>query len=413
MEADTPSGLSPSSVNELNDILARGGAPKPPAVPPQSPVPPADVKTAIAEVVAGQPPAAPVQEPPVAPVQEPSDGLGLPADIFQNESPPEDPKEPPQGDEEHDDAVPADVEKQGDRAVASWKHKNQQIKELKAQLHERDARLAGKDSERDAAMKDIQARLDQALAERNEFEDKLGRRDITEQRSFKEAYDSKLDKLYSHAVAQLVRAGVEAKEAQGIVRSLSAPGTSFDDLNTQLSRFPSVVQSVVANDLDAMWTLQEARGKAVENWKSQMELYRAEEGKHAIAQDAQQIELGITAAVSELANEGSFLLRESASDAQFNEKRRALIDVARGVMQQGDHGKIAKYVLGGVTADLYRRLFIARDADFRKAVTELNAIKNARPGIGRGAPPALAGAASVEKSKPQSIGSFLDARLPA
>ncbi len=301
--------------------------------------------------------AAPVSPPEFA---IPSDVLGVP------ETKP---------DETDDIPAPPEVSKDP-KAAYTWQSLKNEVKELKAQL-------AAKADEPKAEPEEV-VKLREQLSS---YEEKLGQYDLTATREFQQKFEAPTNHLKRRAIQLLQRGGKDAAAAEVIVKRITDPSLSFDQVQDILADEPLAVQGALVNIATELTDLEASKAEAVKNWKETRAALNVKQQRESEIRLAENIETATAEALQEAIRGGNFMLQPS-QDENWNKQVQERVLAAKGIIRNAKPAELIKYVLEGITAAPLRQHLqhTYQLAEQRKA--ELEKVLGTRPRNGAGSSPA-------------------------
>jgi len=252
---------------------------------------------------------------------------------------------------EAEDAVPPEAAAT-EKSRSAWTGVKRENKELKAKLAQLEGKLKSGDPEADQK---IQALTEQIA----EYEDKIGRLDLTQSKTFKNKYEGPVNALRNRSVQVLMRyTGRNAEDAQALVQALERADTN--DIQQAISEEPPAVQGALLQNLIEMQEATATRDRALSDWKNTKSAVEVSGSKDEEAEVLRQIVAQTTDAVKVLAatpeegGEGSWLLAEQPDNPQWQEQRQKIVSATRAALR--DKKEIPKLVMEGIAAGIYRKL---------------------------------------------------------
>ena len=374
--APAPEGID-LAMGMFENLDSGGGSSAPPPAPP--PPPP--------------PPAAPFEdiEPP-APGAKPSD---LP---------------PPAAPDL--EGIPDHVVRKGEAAITGWK-------QLRAADEAKAKRIA--DMVRDQEMKELEIQelkdkltkvpkpedLEAANKRATEFEETLGRIDVTQSPRFKELYDKPIGEVFGKVVRQFIKAGDSQEAAVEKARRVFKPGMQDPQALSQvLDGESSLVVGAVSALLDEREQLAQRRDEAVQNWRQERAADDQDRVRREAATISDQLTKAATAGFQRAAKEGSFLFQEG-EDPKWNEGVKTRRDAVMGFIRGGKPEELAYLVAEGVASPVYRNAYARMKAENDDLKAQLASISGVRPGMGAGSVPGT-GAPPAQVAPPATVNEAID-----
>ena len=353
----------------LGDLgVSNEPVPQPPAA--QAPAVQAPV-AAPAPVAAAAPPpvAAPVVAPPATPMTSLA-GLAAAA-LAANAGEPL----PPTGEPPADAGEEIPPEAAGsDRSRNAWTRIKRENRELAAKLAEREAALKTGSTE----LTEKVTRLTEQLAE---YEDKIGRLDLTQSKTFRDKYEAPIAALRNKSSQVLMRfTGRTAEEAASVIKSIeSAP---MEDVRQMLAEEPAAVQGALLQNLIEAQEYLSVRDRAVEDWRNTKVAGEAGKTKDEEAEIIRQSIASTNDALKKLAatpedgGEGSWIYQDQPENPEWQDQKTKLQSMARTALR--DRTDIPKLVLEGVAAPVYRKLaeqLYAQVTELQRAVDSRDRVR--------------------------------------
>lgn len=385
-------------------VQASPSVPPPPAAPaaPAAPVPPA---------------AQPVLTVKVAP-PDPAGAFRVPSDVRSMASEPEytpesfEPEtpgvsEPPtdSGRVEDDPDAPPEV-KTNPKAASAWakgKQHERQLEQEKKQLALRAQQLeAALKEEREKKNLEAQTEVEQLRKQVQEYEDRVGQLDIAQTKSFRERYDTVMERLHAKNVSLLARTGMPEAEANDLATKLIATRGDIAQIQSLVSQESPMVQSALLQNTQELLDTAQQRQQALASWRDTRAALQAQSERSSTAETTQTIVEATTKASKDLVLENSWLFAESQENQEWNQRRDELIRQARHVLREGRPADVAKMVLEGAAATWYRRWGEHEHARAEKLAAELQARVGSLPGLGVSTVAEAAGGTANAPAKPRS-----------
>ena len=243
-------------------------------------------------------------------------------------------------------------------------------------------------------------------------EERIGKLDLTQSRAFQEQYVAPARAVASRAVQMVMRAtGRSQEEATDLVKQATAPGLSQEQLQDLMGGEPPSVQGVLLQTSVELGEIVQRRDAALSDWRATHDKLQVDSERTVTATQMKKIaESTAEAAEALAAQEGSWLFDKHDTDSNWNDQRDRLVSAARAVLRDGKPEELAKYVLEGVAAAVYRKFgtdAFNKYAELRNSVERSNA---RRPRLGGREEPL--GQAPTETKGPRSHEAFLREAMP-
>jgi len=321
------------------------------------------------------------QEPARSAAPEAPPELGIPADVLGAKA-----VKPDTGGEIPD---PPEVSKDP-KAAHAWQAVKSENKELKAKLAEIEAARAEGDPEE-------VARLREQLSS---YEEKLGQYDLTATKEFQQKFEAPTSHLRRRAVQLLQRGGKDEAAAEALVRKITDPGLSFDQVQDLLADEPLAVQGALVNIATELTDLEARKAEAVKNWKETRAALNVKQQRESEIRLAENIEQATQEAWQSAIKEGNFMLAPS-QDAEWNKQVEQRVLAAKGIIRNAKPAELIKYVLEGITAAPLRQHLqqTYQVAEQRKA--ELEKVLGTSPKTGSGNSPSGATPRDAQPMTPE------------
>ena len=327
----------------------------------------------------------PVDEPAPSPQAQP---------LSQQPAVPQDPPAtPPGADPLPLGDVPDHVVRKGDKAIATWKQLNAELDTYKSKAAEveRDRELLT------AQLKELEEKLaaapkaedvEAAKKRAAEYEDELGKIDVTRSPRFQEMYEKPIRELFGKVVQQFMKAGHPQELAVQKARLVFKPGMQDPQAIAQvLEDESSLVVGAVSALLDEREALAQRREDALENWRQEQAAGAEDMKRREAATISEQLNKHAAAGFGRALKEGSWLYKEGVDD-NWNNGVKARKDAVMGFIRGGKPDELAYLVAEGVAAPTYRQLANRYKAEADDLRDQLTRIGGNRPGVGGGAPAA-------------------------
>jgi hypothetical protein len=373
--ADFPEVIHADGIGDDVDKFLQGDdAPPPPARKPAAPPPPAGELED--ELAAPPPPPKPAPKPapkppefdPMSPealaLAEPKKDEGvMPPDLLK------------------DDEIGKLPEKKQRDAFAKERaaHKEARLRMQEMALKIQELSSKAQDAEQVAALKQ---QLEAKELEVKKTNEELSRIDLARSPEFKRQYDDPLNRIGQKMVQALVTEGVEAVQAQNLVRSLvretkpSVREAALDD------SVPSVKGTLLAM-LNQFDEASQARAAALEKAKETASAISEAESRARLAAMTGRVDQVAEKAAQEAATLGSPYYKEVANNPEWNagvaERKQAL----KGLLLSMDPEKLAPYVAEGLTAADLRRRYVEQNKKLKALEQEYQEVVGQAPRLGR------------------------------
>ena len=311
--------------------------------------------------------------------------------------------------------VPDHVVRQGPKAIQSWKSLHSKVEETEARAAELERTRLLLEQERDELKKQLESapppeeikRLKEAL---QAAEDKVGQLDVTQSLHFKESYDKPLNDLFSKVVKQFMKAGHDQQQAAAKARAVFRPGmTEIAELERALPDETATTVGAVSALLEEREALSARRDDAINNWRQTSEAARLEAVRRQSSEISAELSRVAEGAFDQVVADGSWLYKTGA-DPKWNEGVAARKAAAVGYIRAGKMEDLARLVLEGVAAPVYRRAYDSLKAKYDDAVAQLAAISAKRPGLGSRSPAPPASGSPRAAEAPKNVGEFINSK---
>jgi hypothetical protein len=362
-------------------------------------------------------PAAPVAEPAtkepipadqLPPVPDIPEGPSLPGDVS-SAIQAEDPLVP--SDEEVGVEAPQEVKDGDEKAVSAWAHlkrdnktKDRRIQDLEDQVRQQELE---RESRPDIPVEEI-AQLKQQVVD---YEEKIGRLDLSQTKAFKDRYDSKLADLAVRGAQTLQQAGRDESSASFIMQQLIQTNGDVNQIQEILAEEQPMIQSAMLNVVNEILAVGGKRAQALEDWKATRAVLQDGVERGDVASTAAAVVEYTKSGAQQLEQEDSWIFRESSEDLDWNEQRHDIIRGAQRVLVEGDNAEIARYVMEGFASSRYRKLFEVSHARCQKLETELQRRISKAPGLGAAPVAPAVTPAGGEAGGPVEPGGWLDGQI--
>lgn len=340
-----------------------------------------------------QPAAQPAAEPAEKPAMEPiasfiPDGL-IPGAAAKKEEPP---NELPDVKPEDPEDFPAEVERGGQKARSAWTGIKKENKEL-----------AQKVKEYEQKMKDLEARASQADGAKPpeaqvlvdlqkkvaEYEDRVGKLDITQSRDFQTRFDLPIERSLKRGEALLQRAGVSPEDSQKLMQQmLKADAHQVQEL---IADQPIPLQGALFNLTTEIGQMFVDREEAIKNWKQTKAAMTETSVREQEITLAQNIEQDTSEAVQQAIKEGNFMYAQGPNmPKEWNEGVANRVNAVKGILRMAKPAELVKWVAEGVVAKDLRAMLAQEHARANQLAQELSTRANMRPRLGGNPPPSNA-----------------------
>lgn len=351
---------NPAEVNADNFLaktlgdLGVGSEPVPAGATPAGASPaPATAPAAASPTSIPAPASAPVAAPVVTPAVQPPAPVGMMAGLAEAALAASSgtPVAEPQVSAPAEEPVPpeAAATEKSRNAWTAIRHEN---KTFKAKIAELESKLKAGDPE-------VQQKLQSLQEQVAEYEDKIGRLDLTQSKTFKNKYDLPIEQYRARGAQMLARFTERAPdEAKAFIQELE--GADPATVREALAGEPPAVQGAV---LQALVDLQEAksvRDRAISDWRTTKEANVVSASKDEEAEMLRQVVQESNQAVSTLAKtpeeggEGSWIFSDQLDNPAWQEQKQKITSMARAALR--DKIDIPKLVHEGAAAPVYRKL---------------------------------------------------------
>jgi hypothetical protein len=352
----------------------------------------------------------PEVKPEVQPVAQPTPAVAQPTPVVAQDSVkpflPEDimraaaPSTPADANTE-DPPDPPDV-KPGTKASYAWQALKAEKKRIATELAEAKAALATAKVQPVVEPEEV-ATLRSQLTE---YEQKLGMYDLAETSEFRNRFDVPAQQAVRKGQALLQRAGKTPEQATALMRQLSNPGLTMEQVQDLVADEPIAIQGALVNLSADLGEIQSQRMDALKSWKDTRAALKIQEQRNMEVRLAEDIEAGTRVAHEQVVKEGNFMLMPS-QDPEWNNQVSQRLEAVRGIVKNGRKDELLKWVMEGITAKPLRELLanVHQLAEQRKA--ELDKLVAKTPGLrsGGGQPPSPEG---IDRTKPVSPKAMID-----
>lgn len=276
------------------------------------------------------------------------------------------------------------------KARVAWTHLKRELKEKETALGTREAALAAKEKELVTLRSEMEvlkssalpvAEVDTLKKQVAEYEDKLGRADVTATSAFRDRYDRPRQQAFMRGVQILTKTGKSPEDAQKRMIELLETKDKFQELQQKLVEESQPVQGALMQLVMDIDGLEKSRGDAIANWRQSKAALQEEENRMVKSEASKIASQSISSAVESLRQEGSWLFMESDSDDKWNLGVKDRILAVQGILRQNDPSELVKYIADGIASRQYRELYEHEHAEFLKLQDEMNKRIGVRPGV--------------------------------
>lgn len=309
-----------------------------------------------------------------------------------------------------DDAVPDHVTRKGDAAVTTWKAARAEAKALKQRVEDVERDRAVKETELAELRKKLEtAPSEEKLKELEEriknYEDELGRIDVTRSRVFQEQYVRPVNELFSKVVRTFVKAGRDERQAIELARAVFKPGMADPrELERALPDENSVTIGAVSALLEDRDALVAKHDAAIQDWRQTREAAELEERRRAASEMGAQLTRVSEGAIEAAVKDGSWLFKPG-EDEGWNRSVQARRDAVAGYLRAGKPEDIARLVAEGIASPVYRKGYEQLRAAYDELKGKYEAVVSGRPGVRNSAPAPDGGPAPA--ARPKNMDEFL------
>lgn len=322
----------------------------------------------------------------------------LPEDILRAAAPT---ATPPIDANMEDPPDPPDV-KPGTKSSYAWQALKAEKKRIATELAEARAALATAKAQPVVEPEEV-ATLRSRLTE---YEQKLGMYDLAETSEFRNRFDVPAQQTVRKGQALLQRAGKSAEEATDLMRKLSNPGLTMEQVQDLVADEPIAIQGALVNLSADLGEIQSQRMDALKSWKDTRAALKIQEQRNMEVRLAEDIEAGTRVAHERAVKEGNWMLMPS-QDPEWNNQVSQRLEAVRGIVKNGRKDELLKWVMEGITAKPLRELLANAHqlAEQRKAELDKLVAKSPSLRSGGGQPTSPEG---VDRSKPISPKTMID-----
>jgi len=288
------------------------------------------------------------------------------------------------------DEFPEEVEKQGPKARSAWsgikkenKELSQKVKDYEQKVKDLEARVSQADGTKPPEAQ-VLVELQKKVAE---YEDKLGKLDITQSRDFKTRFDLPIETSLKRGAAVLQRSGMAPEDAKNLMQQLiKADAHQAQEL---IADQPLPVQGALFNLTTEVGQMIADREDAIANWQQT----RAAMTETAVREQeitlAQNIEQDTSEAIQQALKEGNFMYAQGPNMPEdWNKGVEQRVNAVKGILRMAKPAELVKWVAEGVVAKDLRAMLAQEHARANQLSQELSTRVNMRPRIGGQTPPA-------------------------
>lgn len=368
----------------------------------------------VAKPPVAQPPAPPVATPP------PASDSPFPADLGDAEAPPV--AAPPvvedlaaQQEAAEDTRVQAEIAKFDPKvkeAIMRERQANKQLREDNKALRAAQEAASKTAVAPPEELQKLQTQLDAEKQARTKLEEQIGQIDLSQSPQFKDAFDNKIQGLYTRAIKELVKDGLDAPAARQLVQQ-AAQMAKPSEREALFANEASGVAMTLTGLFSTVDELRENRAVALSNWRQTKSAQEESAVKNTSYAMSTRIEQDVNDAIAVLRTEKNGYYMESPSNQEWNSAVAQRVQTLKGVLHRQDPKQVVRLIADGLTAPEFRKLYATSQAQFAalkvqhdKLLADFQAIdKRSLPLGGRGWTPGIPGA---DTGKPKIEGATVE-----
>lgn len=236
-----------------------------------------------------------------------------------------------------------------------------------------------------------------------EYEDKVGKMDITQSRAFRTRFDLPIERTFKRGEAILQRAGLQQAEASSLMKKLvEADAHQASEL---IADQPLPVQGALFTLTTEFSEMVTEREDAIKNWRQTNPALKETEARNQEITLAQNIEQDTSEAIQQALKEGNFMYTQNTTmPAEWNAGVDQRVNLVKGILRTAKPAELVKWVAEGVTAKDLRDMLAKEHDRANQLSAELNARANLRPRInGRGDGPPPPPSKEIQPLSPESV----------
>ena len=261
---------------------------------------------------------------------------------------------------------PADVVKEGPKAVFSWAQLRHQAKEAEKFA---EAARAEAETAKAEAMKNAEI-LAQLKTQNEELNDRMEKTDFLNSPTFKQRYQDKIDATRGELAVALAQVLDTPDQAQAVVdKVLMAPSPKA--FVEELAKVPAMFQPMALAARAAISKTLSDRDQAVTNWKASRAQLDAEQAKDQRIRLATEIETETARAVEHAVKNDNFLLRKTGDPAWDKAVDERVAAAKQTLAQPRSRQDIIDLVMEGSTAPALRQALASTQAELIQMRTEM------------------------------------------
>lgn len=283
---------------------------------------------------------------------------------------------------------PDEVERSGPKAKSAWsgikkenKELSQKVKDYEQKVKDLEARAAQADG---AKPPDAQALVD-LQKKVTEYEDKIGKMDITQSRDFQTRFDLPIERSLKRGEAMLARSGMSPEDAKALMQQLiKADANHAQDL---IADQPLPVQGALFNLTTEVGQMFNDRDEAIANWKQTRAAMTETSSREKEITLAQNIETDTAEAIQQALKEGNFMYAQGPNmPKEWNDGVANRINVVKGVLRMAKPAELVKWVAEGIVSKDLRAMLEQEHNRANQLAKELATRVNMRPRLSAQAP---------------------------
>lgn len=214
-----------------------------------------------------------------------------------------------------------------------------------------------------------------------EYEEKLGRIDLTQSRGFQQEFVVPVRTMMAEATQVMTRYGgfTDQAEARKFVTDLfDAPA---EEQQQQLRDLPTQVQGYLVGKLAAHAEIQTARQAAETNWKAKMASMSEQEQRNAQLATARQLADSVEQVLSDMRGARNLFFTPNPANREHTAAVEQRVQQFRGVMESGNMPQVARLVAEGLAYQALVPHYKALQAQYRKLKQDAEAVLGRRPAV--------------------------------
>jgi len=225
---------------------------------------------------------------------------------------------------------------------------NKELRQKVAQLEEAVQKSAAAEQDLEE-LTELKAKTEGYETQIKSLEDQIGQVDLSRSPQFRQQYDDKINSAAGKMVQLLVAEQLSSEDASAAVREiLSAPNLHVREEIIE-DTAPGIRGALSAHAI-SIDEIQQARGTALTEWKASAAALEESASKERLAEMSGHIGEVVSEAVDKVVELGNPYYKQTTND-EWNQQVGHRVDALKGLLLEGDYGKLALYVAEGLVAD--------------------------------------------------------------